>query len=149
MSSHEHQSASSPSTMKSVIALLCLASVALAAPQSLTPDHHAKTIRDERVDHGDGNFNYAFAVDNGIETEVAGSPGPEGAVVMRGYYIVPLESGGAARVEFVADTAGFQPSSDLIPTPHPLPEHVHELLRIAEEFERQGVQFDEQGHRVN
>ncbi|XP_064084003.1 cuticle protein AMP2-like [Macrobrachium nipponense] len=137
--------------MKSVIALLCLASVALAAPQStnLSPDHHAKTIRDERVDHGDGNFNYVFAVDNGIETEVAGSPGAEGAVTMRGYYILPLETGGSARVEFVADTQGFQPSSDIFPTPHPLPEHVHELLRIAEEFERQGVRFDEQGHRIN
>ncbi|XP_068215676.1 cuticle protein AMP2-like [Palaemon carinicauda] len=137
--------------MKSMIALLCLASMALAAPQTgtLTPDHYAKTIRDERVDQGDGNFNYVFAADNGIETEVVGAPGPEGAVTMRGYYVLPLESGGLARVEFVANEAGFQPQSDLLPTPHPLPEHVHELIRIAEEFERQGVKFNDQGERIN
>ncbi|XP_066941308.1 cuticle protein AMP2-like [Macrobrachium rosenbergii] len=147
MSSHEQQSASSPSTMKSAIIFFGLVAVSLASPQ--IQDRVVALLRDDRVDQGDGNFNYAFAADNGLEMEVSGAPGAEGAVSMRGYYVLPLESGGVTRVEFVADGAGFQPSSDILPTPHPLPEHVRELLSIAEEFRRQGVQFDDQGRRIN
>ncbi|XP_066941197.1 cuticle protein AMP2-like [Macrobrachium rosenbergii] len=127
--------------MKFVVAFTCLVAVAVAAPQS-DRDKNAKIVRDERVDNGDGSFSYLFASDNGIETEVQGRPGSEGQSNMQGYYLLPLESGGFARVEFVADESGFQPRSDVIPTPHPLPEHVHELLRIAERQRAEGITFD-------
>ncbi|XP_066941198.1 cuticle protein AM1159-like [Macrobrachium rosenbergii] len=123
-------------SMKFVIAL-CLFGLAFAAPQE-----DAQIIRDERVDNGDGSFSYNFAADNGIETEVVGSPGSEGQSNMQGYYLLPLESGGFARVEFVADEAGFQPKSDVLPVPPPLPEHVHELLRIAERQRAEGITFE-------
>ncbi|XP_068216172.1 cuticle protein AM1159-like [Palaemon carinicauda] len=122
--------------MKFVI-LFCLLAMSFAAPQE-----DAQIIRDDRVDNGDGSFSYSFAADNGLEMEVEGTPGSEGQSNMRGYYLLPLESGGFARVDFVADEAGFQPQSDLLPTPHPLPEHVHELLRIAEEQRAQGITFE-------
>ncbi|XP_068215683.1 cuticle protein AMP2-like isoform X1 [Palaemon carinicauda] len=130
-----------------IFAFFGILAMSLATAQ--IQDRVVALLRDDRVDQGDGNFNYAFAADNGLEMEVVGAPGAEGAVGMRGFYVLPLESGGVARVEFVADAAGFQPSSDILPTPHPLPEHVFELLEIAEEFRRQGVQFDNQGRRLN
>lgn len=67
------------------IIALCLAAVALAAPQ--VEDRVVAILRDDRVDQGDGNFNYAFEADNGIAMEVSGTPGAEGAVVMTGYYL--------------------------------------------------------------
>ncbi|XP_068215686.1 cuticle protein AM1274-like [Palaemon carinicauda] len=133
--------------MKSAVALLCLAAMAFAAPQ--LDERPVAILRDERVDQGDGNFNYAFAADNGIEMEVSGAPGAEGAVSMRGYYLLPLIDGGFARVEFVADEGGFQPISDILPTPHPMPAHALEQIRIAEQQRAEGIQFDIQGRRVN
>ncbi|XP_068216169.1 cuticle protein AMP2-like [Palaemon carinicauda] len=127
--------------MKFVIAFTCLVAVAVAAPQS-DRDRDATIIGDDRVDNGDGSFSYAFSASNGLEMEVVGAPGSEGQSNMAGYYLLPLESGGFARVEFVADEAGFQPQSDILPTPHPLPEHVHELLRIAERQRAEGITFD-------
>ena len=60
--------------------------MSLASPQ--IQDRVVSLLRDDRVDQGDGNFNYAFAADNGLEMEVAGAPtGPKGAVEMRGYYV--------------------------------------------------------------
>ncbi|XP_066941709.1 cuticle protein AM1159-like [Macrobrachium rosenbergii] len=132
--------------MKFVI-LSCLAAVALAAPQA-PRQPEVNIIRQESTDNGDGNFRYSFAADNGIETEVVGTPGAEGQSNMQGYYVIALDNGAFARVEFVANEAGFQPRSDILPTDHPLPEHVHELLRIADEQRAQGIRFDEQGHRV-
>ncbi|XP_064083842.1 cuticle protein AM/CP1114-like [Macrobrachium nipponense] len=77
--------------MKSaIVVFLCLVAVSLASPQ--TQDRVVALLRDDRVDQGDGNFNYAFAADNGLEMEVSGAPGAEGAVSMRGYYVLPLES---------------------------------------------------------
>ncbi|XP_068216177.1 cuticle protein AMP4-like [Palaemon carinicauda] len=96
--------------MKFIAAFFCLVAVAAAAPQQ-----EVAVLRDERVDQGDGNFNYAFAADNGIEMEVVGTPGAEGAVSMRGFYVLPLADGGFARIEFIADENGFQPTGDILP----------------------------------
>merc|ERR1711915_635740 len=140
---------SSPATadMKTII-LACLAAVALAAPQQQREQPPVAILRDDRVDDGAGNFQYSFAADNGIEMEVAGSPGAEGAVVMRGFYLLPREDGSLGRVEFVADENGFHPQSDLLPVGPPPPPHVQELLRIADEQRAQGIQFDDQGRRL-
>lgn len=53
-----------------------------------------------------------------------------------------LGDGSVAEVTFIADENGFQPQSDLLPTPHPLPAHVYELLRIADEQRAQGITFE-------
>lgn len=53
-----------------------------------------------------------------------------------------LADGSVAEVRFIANENGFQPQSDLLPTPHPLPAHVNELLRIAEEQRAQGITFE-------
>merc|ERR1711915_318559 len=137
------------SIMKSIVSALCLlavASSAMAAPQ--TEDRVVAILTDERVDSGDGNFNYAFTADNGVEMQVAGTPGAEGGANMQGSYVMPLEDGTFARVEFVADANGFQPQSDILPTPHPIPEHVQELLRIAEQQRAEGITFDNFGRRI-
>ncbi|XP_068226090.1 cuticle protein AMP4-like [Palaemon carinicauda] len=133
--------------MKAIV-LSCFFALALAAPQQQFEQRAPPVaiVRDDRVDQGDGNFNYAFAAENGIETEVAGAPGSVGQSNMQGFYLLPREDGSFARVNFVANENGFQPEGDTIPA---IPEHVFELLRIAEEQRASGVQFDDQGFRLN
>ncbi|XP_047478438.1 cuticle protein AM1159-like [Penaeus chinensis] len=85
--------------------------------------------------------NKTFQTSNGISSSNTGTPGSEGQSNMQGSYSFLLPDGTLAEVSFVADENGFQPSSDLLPVAPPLPDHVHELLRIAEEQRASGVQF--------
>ncbi|XP_069996584.1 cuticle protein AMP1A-like [Penaeus vannamei] len=121
-----------------LIIFACLAAVALARPQK---DSEAETVLDERSDNGDGNFQYTFQTSNGISSSNTGTPGSEGQSNMQGTYSFLLPDGTLAEVSFIADENGFQPSSDLLPVAPPLPAHVPELLRIAEEQRAAGVQF--------
>ncbi|XP_068223239.1 uncharacterized protein [Palaemon carinicauda] len=129
------------STMKAIF-VLCLAALASAAPKPQGDGPVVAILRDERVDQGDGNFNYAFEADNGISMQVSGTPGSEGQVNMEGVYILPLADGGFAEIRFIANENGFQPSGDILPTPHPLPAHAIEQIRFAEEQRALGVTFE-------
>ncbi|KAG7176959.1 Cuticle protein [Homarus americanus] len=57
----------------------------------------------------------------------------------------PFPSGGYGEVRYVADELGYRPSSPLIPTPHPLPAHAIEQIRIAEDQRRRGITFHSRG----
>ncbi|XP_047478440.1 cuticle protein AM1159-like [Penaeus chinensis] len=122
------------------IVFACLAALALARPQ--TPESEAETVLDERSDNGDGNFQYTFETSNGIRASKIGTPGSEGQSNMQGSFSFLLPDGSTAEVSFVADENGYQPSSDLLPVAPPLPDHVHELLRIAEEQRASGITFE-------
>ncbi|XP_047478443.1 cuticle protein AMP1A-like [Penaeus chinensis] len=123
-----------------VIVLACLAAVAVAAPQ--LQERVVELLRDERVVNEDGTFSYVVEADNGINTAVSGSIGAEGQINQEGSYTFILEDGTQAIVSFVANENGFQPQSSILPTPHPLPEHVFELLEIAERQRAEGIVFE-------
>ncbi|XP_042229135.1 cuticle protein AM1159-like [Homarus americanus] len=125
--------------MKLVI-LACLAAVAVAAPQEVRPI--VNVLLDERVDQGDGNFNYALETDHGINMKAVGTPGSQGQVNIQGSYWMPREDGGYEEVRYVADEFGVRYESPLLPTPHPNPAHVEELLRIAERQRAEGITFE-------
>ncbi|XP_045101412.1 cuticle protein AM1159-like [Portunus trituberculatus] len=129
------------------VLLACLFAVAAAAPQ--LEQEPIGILLDERTDSGDGNFAYNFETENGIVMEVSGTPGAEGATNMQGVYRFPLPDGSIAEVRFFADEGGYRAESPLIPTPHPLPAHAQEQIRIAEEQRAQGITFDNQGRRLN
>ncbi|KAK8377501.1 hypothetical protein O3P69_013853 [Scylla paramamosain] len=123
------------------VLLACLAAVAVAAPQFIDRPV-VLVLRDDRQDNGDGNFNFAFEADNGIAEERSGTPGVEGQANMQGSYRFPLPDGTFAEVTFIADEGGFRPQSPLLPTPHPLPAHAIEQIRIAEEQRARGEIFE-------
>merc|ERR1712168_639153 len=122
-----------------LIVLACLAAV--AAPQ-LLEEREVVVLRDDRLANEDGTFSYALEADNGINTGVEGVAGSEGQINMQGSYMMPLADGTFAVVTFIANENGFQPQSDLLPTPHPLPAHVEELLVIAERQRAEGIVFN-------
>ncbi|RXG61751.1 hypothetical protein Avbf_11644 [Armadillidium vulgare] len=53
----------------------------------------------------------------------------------------PLGDGTFGEVRYVADENGYRPESSLIPTPHPLPAHAVEQIRIAEEQRARGIRI--------
>merc|ERR1719357_514872 len=126
--------------MKTIAVLLCLAAVAAAAPQF--DERLAATLIDERQDNGDGNFAYNFETDNGISSQSQGSSGSQGQTNMQGSYRFTLPDGSIAEVRWVADEFGFRAESPLIPTPHPLPAHAIEQIRIAEDQRARGITFE-------
>merc|ERR1711931_484536 len=124
-----------------LIVLACLAAVAVAAPQ-LLEEREVVVLRDDRLANEDGTFSYALEADNGINTAVEGIIADEGQINMRGSYMMPLADGTFALVTFIANENGFQPQSDLLPTPLPLPAHVYDLLAIAERQRAEGIVFN-------
>merc|ERR1712183_686455 len=123
-----------------LILLACLSAVAIAAPQIQNP---IAIIRDDRTANDDGSFNYAFEAENGIVAQASAVPGSNGQSNIKGFYSFPLADGsGFAEVKYIADENGFRAESPLLPTPHPLPAHVVELLRIADEQRAAGITFE-------
>ncbi|XP_066942134.1 cuticle protein AM1159-like [Macrobrachium rosenbergii] len=123
-----------------LIILACVACVALAAPQSQDP---VAITRDDRTDNGDGTFSYVFEAENGIVAQAAGVQGSQGQSNIEGSYSFPLSDGsGFVEVRYVADENGFRAESPFLPTPHPTPDHVYELLKIAEEQRAAGITFE-------
>ncbi|KAK3858353.1 hypothetical protein Pcinc_035455 [Petrolisthes cinctipes] len=123
----------------------CLIVAAAAAPQFVSEftqpqDRPLAIVKDERQNTGDGNFNYDFETENGIVVNVVGNLGPQGQN-MQGGFRFPLPDGTLAEVRYVANENGFQPESSLLPTPHPLPAHAVEQIRVAEEQRRLGITF--------
>ncbi|XP_053631873.1 cuticle protein AM1159 [Cherax quadricarinatus] len=124
-----------------LVLVICLVALATATPQK-HPESTAQIVVDERSDSGDGNFHYRFETSNGISAQKTGTPGSEGQSNMDGGFRFTLPDGTIAEVRYVANELGYQPESSLLPKPHPLPDHVHELLRIAEEQRRKGITFE-------
>ncbi|XP_047478881.1 cuticle protein AMP1A-like [Penaeus chinensis] len=125
--------------MKTIV-LACLIAVAVAAPQ--LQEREVVLLRDDRIANEDGSFSYALEADNGINTAVEGAVGSAGQINQAGSYTLTLEDGTQAVVTFVANENGFQPQSNILPTPHPLPAHVYELLEIAERQRAEGIVFN-------
>ncbi|XP_047478449.1 uncharacterized protein LOC125031609 [Penaeus chinensis] len=98
--------------------------------------------RDDRVANKDGTFSYAVEADNGINTAVEGVVGSAGQINQQGSYTYTLADGTLAVVTFEANENGFQPQSNILPTPNPLPAHVFELLEIAERQRAAGIVFN-------
>ncbi|XP_066941205.1 cuticle protein AMP1A-like [Macrobrachium rosenbergii] len=126
-----------------VVSLVALA-MAAPGPQIFRPQGGRPTtiLRDERVDQGNGNFRYAYELSDGTAVQAEGTPGQDGAVIMRGSYRYVLPDGNVAEITYVADENGFHPRGNVIPTPPPLPPHAIQQIRYAEEERARGVVYE-------
>merc|ERR1712142_1277419 len=110
-------------------------------------------LKDERTNGQDGAYSFQFETENGIVHTETGNPGASGGATAQGTYSYVLEDGSIGSVQYIADENGFRVQSPLVPVapafPHPLPDHVVNNIRLAEEQKAAGIQFDNKGFRIN
>ncbi|XP_026276157.1 larval cuticle protein 65Ag1-like [Frankliniella occidentalis] len=119
--------------MKTAIALLALAAVALARPQlqQATPKPIAilKLASDVQPD---GSFTYEYETENGIKADARGNlvnAGSENeALNQQGSFSFVADDGQTYSITWVADENGFQPQGAHIPVPPPIPEEILKAL---------------------
>ncbi|XP_043246487.1 adhesive plaque matrix protein-like [Amphibalanus amphitrite] len=102
-----------------------------AAPTyTAQPSYKPIAILEEKNIHpGDGSYNFHFSTENGIYRSESGVPlpgygknaygQPEGSYRQEGSWSYTDGYGNPIKVTFVADKNGYQPSSDILPTPVP------------------------------
>ncbi|KAI4461774.1 cuticle protein [Holotrichia oblita] len=78
-----------------------------------------------------GSYNWQFETENGIASNeqgrlrpISGQRGSEEALRAEGEFKYTSPEGVPVYVNYVADEDGYQPQSDLIPTPPPIPEYI-------------------------
>ncbi|KAM7342780.1 larval cuticle protein 4-like [Cochliomyia hominivorax] len=86
-------------------------------------DVHAEIIHSDSDVRPDG-FNYHLETTNGISAKASGDA--YGNVQGDFQWISP--EGEHVAVNYVADENGYQPSSDILPTPHPIPDAILKAL---------------------
>ncbi|KAF0305186.1 Cuticle protein AM1274 [Amphibalanus amphitrite] len=103
---------------------------AYVEPQPAYPSYKPIAIlEEENVHPGDGSYNFHFSTENGIYRSESGVPlpgygknaygQPEGSYRQEGSWSYTDGYGNPVKVTFVADDNGYQPSSDILPTPVP------------------------------
>merc|ERR1711970_101357 len=132
--------------MKSTIILAVIVATALARPQDFenfeqNPNGRFAVIRSESNGPVDAEFNWLFETENGIFANANGVAGSNGQSNHDGAFSFTHDDGTQTEVRYVANEFGYQPEG--------LTPHVAELLRIAQEQQAQGIQFDQRGFRIN
>merc|ERR1712121_251330 len=153
-------------TTMQIVIILSLLGAVIAAPQRQSRQEEIVQVqkddekqppllilKDERSSGQDGAYTFQFETENGIVHTETGNPGSSGGATASGTYSYVLDDGSVQSVEYLADENGFRVQSPLVPIaptfPHPLPDHVLNNIRLAEELKAQGVQFDHRGFRIN
>ncbi|XP_042229233.1 cuticle protein AM1159-like [Homarus americanus] len=99
-------------------------------------------IRDDRLAPEGAFYNTDVETENGIIFSENGHEGSLGQSNAEGSVSYTSPEGDLIEVTYVADELGFRAVGAHIPTPPPLPAHVYELLRIAEEQRAAGITFE-------
>ncbi|KAJ8920795.1 hypothetical protein NQ315_004936 [Exocentrus adspersus] len=81
------------------------------------------------------HFEHSYETENGIVVQETGDlqgSGPDAAIAVRGFYHYISPEGTPVAIEYIADSNGFQPSSDVLPTPPPVPALILKALAYIE-----------------
>ncbi|XP_030385798.1 larval cuticle protein III/IV [Scaptodrosophila lebanonensis] len=107
--------------MYKLIPFIALLACALAAP--------AEVVRSSSNVEADGSYGFVWELNDGtsFQEQGVGGQGANGAFA----YISP--EGLPVQLSYVADQNGFQPNSDLLPTPPPIPEEILRSIRYIQE----------------
>lgn len=90
-------------------------------------EYHAETKSLVNDNIGDGHFQYAFDTSNGIYAQASGD---EHAV--HGEFHYTGKDGVPVQLSYTADENGYQPQSDLLPTPPPIPDAILRAIAYIE-----------------
>merc|ERR1712212_149035 len=126
-------------TMRIALLVSCLLVGALARPQSPAPAPAQQALPiaillNERTPIDTlGGYSYRFQTQDGVSrSEVAAASGPLNQVVRTGEISFTHPDGTPNFLTFTADANGYQPVSDLLPTPYPLLPWQIDQVRFAE-----------------
>merc|ERR1711962_1844295 len=118
-------------------------------PQQVFSNQPVVGIRSQDAQQEGANFRNTFESEDGIAVEANGFQGSNGQSNMEGSYRFTLPDGSVAEVRWVADELGFRAESPLLPVAPAMPAHALEQIRFAEQQRAQGVQWNDQGFRIN
>ncbi|KAJ8731544.1 hypothetical protein PYW07_004708 [Mythimna separata] len=117
--------------MKSFIVAACLIACVYAA----SPEQTAQILRSSSDQTPEGNFQYSFETDNGINAQASGAVKPLGkdevAIEITGSNSYTGPDGVVYAVNYVANENGFQAQGAHLPTPpptDPIPEYIQRSL---------------------
>ncbi|XP_076038722.1 cuticle protein AMP3-like [Oratosquilla oratoria] len=116
----------------------------VARPRNAIDDEDVEVLVDERNIQDDGSFSVNVELSNGQSENAIGTVGGEGQINVEGSYQYVDPNGNLIVVRYIANEFGFQPQGDHLPVAPPAPDHVAELLRIAEEQRAAGITFEEE-----
>ncbi|XP_042215631.1 cuticle protein AM1199-like [Homarus americanus] len=125
--------------MKAVVVLACCVVCVIGSPTFPTAAPTPVSIIFDERDPIDahGGYGYRFQTGNGItQSESHGPTGFLGKMSTKGGYSFTHPDGTLHELSYTADERGFLPSSDLLPTPHPLTHWQKEQVRFAEQQRR-------------
>lgn len=71
----------------------------------------------------DGNFAYSYETSDGSRQDQSGHDG-----VVTGSASWTSPDGAPVEIKYVADENGYQPTGEILPTPHPIPEAIQRAL---------------------
>ncbi|XP_030572697.1 pupal cuticle protein Edg-78E [Drosophila novamexicana] len=109
--------ANTSNTMYRLFLLAALLACVAAAPR---PGPDAQITKFNTQADTDGS--YSYEIENSENTVV--SEQGQGAVYAKGFYRYDSPEGIPVQLSYVADENGFQPQSDLLPTPPPIPDYI-------------------------
>ncbi|KAF7266371.1 endocuticle structural glycoprotein SgAbd-4-like [Rhynchophorus ferrugineus] len=95
------------------------------------PQKFIAILRSDSDISPDGSYHYSYETENGIAAQEQGvlKSLPEGAgTAAQGSYQYISPEGIPVSVQYVADENGFQPQSDILPTPPPIPSYILRAL---------------------
>merc|ERR1711862_335432 len=144
MGTNEHNNITTTTPAMKIIILSVLVAVALGRPQDQfeqNPNGRFAVIRSESNGPVEADFSWLFETENGISANANGVAGSNGQSNHDGAFSFTHDDGTLTEVQYIANEFGYQPVG--------LTPHVADLLRIAEEQQAQGIQFDQQGFRIN
>merc|ERR1712002_137997 len=130
------------------ITLLVCSCSAMARPQGSSKSAAAPVIPivlDERIPLENGNYGFRIETGNGISFQESGASVPSADPVnplqleVTGSYTFTHPDGTVHTMNYVAGPQGFVPTSNMIPTPHPIPAFVQEQILFAEEQKRKAA----------
>ncbi|CAG5040122.1 unnamed protein product [Parnassius apollo] len=108
--------------------------VPVVANRAVSDSRYANILKYGSDSSPDGSFNYFFETDNGIGVQAQGTPRNFGGNppvipdVIQGSFSWVSPEGQPIGVTYVADENGYQPLSDAIPQPPPIPPQIARAL---------------------
>ncbi|XP_030749727.1 endocuticle structural glycoprotein SgAbd-2-like [Sitophilus oryzae] len=114
-----------------VSSILAYATTIAAFPQFSQPQFRLESptgkiaiLRQDSQLNPDGSYSWQYETENGIKAHEQGqqrSPFVGGGTSAQGYYSYTAPNGLLVALNYVADENGYQPQSDVLPTPPPIP----------------------------